>query len=294
MSRNSRQSGAGRARRAWLGAAGALLLISAQPAYGGTLWGVVVSANDVVTYDSATGGPGSGSTGDDLNGYSWYSPTAAGLKSADVGSSIWLWSPPLTASAQASGSLLDASVSVFAAGEQIYDDWSSADASARIYDTLTFDVAGATSSTVTDIGVHFTVQGDDQSNPYWASFSETLQLGAGNVEYDLSCCPGKGPTVSGWVSGQFSAEDPTSLIFDGKYEFQGPSATVPFSMEVSTGVAGETDSRSASVSLFLPPGVTYTSASEAFPAMLTPEPAAWTMMLLGGLGLIGLVRIRKR
>jgi hypothetical protein len=56
--------------------------------------------------------------------------------------------------AEADG-LLDASVHVF--------DWAHgqpASADAKVYDTLTFHVAGATSSTVTDIAVQLDTQSD--------------------------------------------------------------------------------------------------------------------------------------
>lgn len=306
MIRNSRRSGAGRARGAWLGAAAALLLIPAQSASSSPLWGVNLCA-DSACYNSATGGSGftgSGSEGvGEPAGVRWSAPTVAGLKAASAEFDWWCQGGPLLCNvvgggyAQAAGSLGNASVSVSVQGDEAWADLS---------DTLTFSAAGATSSTVSDIGVHFMVSGTDWGswdslpNDLW--LDERLQLGTGTIEYAWDGYSYGLPltkTDSGWVSSRLRADDTGSLIFDGIYEFYGSSATVPFSMglltitgNVSTGELGAPDGRAASVTLSLPRGVTYTSASGAFPGSV-PEPAAWVMMM-GGLGLIGTRQIRKR
>lgn len=304
MIRNSRRSGAGHARGAWLGAAAALLLIPAQSAYSSPLWGLSLCA-DSACYTSATGGSGftgSGSEGvGEPAGVRWSAPTVAGLKAASAEYYWWCQGGPELCPvegngyAQAAGSLWNASVSVSVQGDT---------ASAHIFDTLTFDAAGATSSTVSDIGVHFTVAGTDWGswdslpNDLW--LDEGLQLGTGTIEYAWNLSnPPTTKIDSGWVSSQVRADNTASLTFDGIYEFHGPSATVPFSMglytatgNVGQGELGGSDGRTASVTLSLPSGVTYTSASGAFPGSV-PEPAAW-MMIMGGLGLIGIRRTRKR
>jgi hypothetical protein len=312
MSFNSCRCGIRHLCGVWFAVAAALLWISAQSAaYGGPLWGVVVSAN-YITYDSATGGPGSGSTGNMNSAFnsSWTSPRAAGFTSASV-SSYWgqvgdcpiqdCYQSDGESWAQASGSLGGMSVSVFDQTSFYspgFDVVATADA--KIFDTLTFKVAGATSSTVTDIGVQFVA-----GNPYFdgrnVESTETLQFGGATVEGDLGPYFG-GYYLSvadyGWASTPFCGPDPstciatpTSLVFDGIYEFQGPSATIPYSMELSTScdLGGNCDDRTANLELSLPPGVTYTSAAFA-PA---PEPASW-MTILGGLGLVALGGIRKR
>lgn len=308
MVRNSRCVGDGHACRAWLVAAAALLLILAQTAYSSPLWGVSLSAGGA-WYDSATGGSGSGSERacarySGCSFFQWSAPTVPGLTAASAQSRWWCWGSPLICEiegdgyAQAAGSLWNASVSVSVQADV---------ASAEISDTLTFYAARATSSTVTDIGVHFTVAGSDFGgwdysllDDLW--LDEGLQLGTGSIEYawdGYSYALTK--TDTGWVSSYLRADDTASLIFDGIYEFRGPSATVPFSMwllaetgNVGRGDLGGVDERHASVTLSLPRGVTYTSASGAAFLGSVPEPAAWMMMLLGGLGLIGMGRIRKR
>ena len=298
--------GVGRARGSWLGAAAALFMISAQSAaYGGPLWGVVVTANGV-TYDSATGGPGSGSSGTS----SWSSPAAAGLTQAFVrGSDTYpIPCPPcigtgtLGTEAGAGGILGSGSVLAygFATESDPFLSYASASADAKIYDTVTFDAAGATSSTVTDIGISLFINHEVYDYPAYEQSVEKLQLGGGSIEYDFNSLTGPTSSSSGWVSGQFIELSRDWLQFSGTYEFQGPRATVPFSMEVSTfchsSPAGYCSGLGGTLSLALPYWVTYTSASGAFLTAGTetvPEPSAW-ISILGGLGMVALGRTRKR
>lgn len=306
MAWNSRRSDFARGRRDWLCAAAALFLISVQPAaYGGPLWGVVVTANGV-TYDSATGGPGSGSSGTS----SWSSPTAAGLTQAFVraSDSYPIPCPPcigtgtLGTEAGAGGILGSGSVLAygFATESDPFLSYASASADAKIYDTVTFDAAGATSSTVTDIGIGLFINHQVYDYPAYEQSVEKLQLGGGSVEYDFNSLTGPTSSSSGWVSGQFFELNRDWLLFSGTYEFQGPRVTVPFSLEVSTfchsSPAGYCSGFGGTLGLSVPYWLTYTSASGAFLTAGTatvPEPSAW-ITILGGLGLVALGRTRKR
>ena len=71
------------------------------------------------------------------------------------------------------------------------------------------------------------------------------------------------------------------------FSFTGPDATVPVFFQLSVGGAyGLADfSHTASVSLDLPDGVSFTSASGDFLTGAVPEPSTWVMLALGFFGL---------
>jgi hypothetical protein len=308
------------------------LLLLAPASFGGPiLWSINLSASDVdsgissteatvqgsATYNSTTGGTVNISSAPTTT---YSNPTALGLFSAtsmvsssnnNAGAGFCglpggCFSGPLTASALATANLATGSVGVYALSDIIDNSVieSQASATAQLNDSLTFNVAGATSSTVTDIGVMFTIDGaaapgtpllSGQAGP-GVDMLGALTLGATTVQYsynDEAGSPANGTlTDGGWVSEQVNTQTPDELVFSGIYAITGASAVVPIQLQMICGAEnGGTCSYSdtAAVNFNLPQGVSFTSNSGAFLSQAqgtaTPEPASW-MLVLGGVAIL--------
>lgn len=181
---------------------------------------------------------------------------------------------------------------------------------AAFKDVIHYTVAGADAGTVTDVNLHFTlnglVSGSGSALIDWNMwfggadlYYEAADNGAtGNVlEYTAGYYPG----AAGWVSYDFVSQDPTNFIFDGVYALHGASGDIAISgaLNVIAGVGMTADfSHTALYGLIVPGNVTYTSDSGVFltaNGMPVPEPS--TILLLGaglaGLGLWGRKRITR-
>jgi len=219
----------------------------------------------------------------------------------------------ITASALATANLATGSVGVSADSEDIgaYAE-SQASSTAEITDQLTFYVANATASTITDIGVEFTISGTALPGapltPGIAGpgvqMSGDLTLGAGQADYSYNDAAGDSADGTlydgGWVSDSVVSQTPDSFIFSGVYQLEGPSTVVPITLELSCGAqnGGTCDyADTGAVSFNLPSDVTFTSASGDFltaPLASTPEPASEATMLCGGfLVLVAVLRKRR-
>lgn len=220
-----------------------------------------------------------------------------------------------TASAYAAASLYQGAVRVQAAGTYLdYMSPSSGQAGgtgknyASIGDTLHFNIPGATSSTVTDIGVTFTIDGAITVTTASGDSAGTLNsiFGLGSAVYDDSITtapsytPVMGsPTATGWVSSSWSSRTPGLIVFNGIYAVTGSNPTVPIGATIyenGCGLGTSCDySNTAAISFNLPTGVTFTSDSGVFltqPAGGAPEPAS-TALLATGLACVVLLRRRK-
>jgi hypothetical protein len=315
------------------------LLLLAPASFGcPILWSINLSASDVdsgissteatvqgaVTYNSTTGGTVNIASAPTTT---YSNPTALGLFSAtsmvassnnNAGAGFCglpggCFSGPLTASALATANLATGSVGVYALSGIIDNSVieSQASSTAQLNDSLTFSVAGATSSTVTDIGVTFTIDGSaSPGTPLMSGAAGpgvdilgALTLGAANAQYsynDEAGSPANGTVLDGsWVSEQVITQTPDTFVFSGIYAITGASAVVPIQLELTCGAEnGGTCSYSdtAAVNFNLPQGVSFTSSSGVFlsqaQATSAPEPASW-MLVLGGVAcLIG--RRQKR
>ena len=187
-------------------------------------------------------------------------------------------------------------------------------ATASYSDLLHFIIPGADSTTVTNIGVRFTLSGSISAGPDGgAGFGGTVASsfgiaqngwgGAGVVTNifdgrndppcaDFTACiagqtlsyPGTvGP--SGWVSFSFTSDTPDSIVFNGVFGLHGATADVPIGNYISLGGGGGQIafdySHTSLVGLSLPAGVTYTSDSGAFDTASSsgvPEPGTFGMM----------------
>ena len=196
-------------------------------------------------------------------------------------------------------------------------NFSGANSSAELNDTLHFTIAGATANTVTLVPVSFafgaTLPGT--SNPANASAQLGYGFNFGNAsayEYgdygagyygDYNNYPvfayAAPARVSGWVSSSFASYSPLDTRFSGIYAITGATADIPIDFRLSLSAGNVAINLSNdNIAIGHVDGVSFTSDSGVF---LTgndtvggvPEPALWAMML-GGFGIVGAVARRRR
>lgn len=187
--------------------------------------------------------------------------------------------------------------------------WNGGSAFAQMNDTLTFNVAGAGASTVTNITIRFDLDGSLSSAPFQpgqASIDEQLYFGSANARYGESFGMGNDTPfyiANGWVSYTWENTGSNSLRFTGVYALSGISGVIGIDnrMLAYGNQGGLADYFGTSkLSLLLPSNVTYTSASGTFLSALdpglpgaVPEPSTWALML-AGFGAIGVAMRRHR
>ncbi len=175
-------------------------------------------------------------------------------------------------------------------------------ADAHYFDNITFNVAGATASTVTTVSATFFFDGTDSLPDtvyipiYQQSSGDGSGFGFGNpqlhilgFEYNpyshIQECNGD----SEWVVESCS---PTDFEATQTFQITGTSATLPLyvGLDIWSMTGNTADySNTAGVTLSLPSNVTITSASGEFLSVATPEPSpAW--LLVSGLALVALAR----
>ena len=141
---------------------------------------------------------------------------------------------------------------------------------AEIFDTLTFYVAGATSSTVTNIGINYSLNGSVTRPGPGVSVISTLLVPGADAQfvYDAYQLPNSTPIVNqiGWVSENVISATPASFIFQGVTSGQGATFVIPIDLKLNVTCEGATCdySHTGYLSLLLPPNVTVTSASGVF------------------------------
>ena len=252
------------------------------------------------------------------------SPSALGLTSASVQANAFDTtlndSFGHSASAAAASGLATASLhgSSTSAANQFFQGTGSASTDSELWDELTFSIPGATSTTVTGIPVFFSVDG---SNTYATEevWGASLEFSSGGCFF----CPGNANQVTweddvngfifsgniGLASGTFTpVSDPfpdsitwltplvntsNDLVEEGILSLTGPTAVVDLSANLDTrSNAGAVNyTNTAGISLRLPAGVTYISASNTFAGATAPEPAAFGLC---GAGLLLLLGVRRR
>jgi hypothetical protein len=183
----------------------------------------------------------------------------------------------------------------------------------QLWDQLTFSMPGATSTSVTNIPVFFSVDGsgtDLTSEAYTA----TLQFNPQGII--SSCCHGD-EVVWGWNTNngdkEFEADSGTvihsstlgalgsinwqtpsvntlnDLQIEGILSLTGPTQVVDIFADLTTfSNQGTVDfSNTAAISFQLPAGVSYTSASGVFGTASVPEPSTFGLcaVVLAGLGI---------
>ncbi len=175
-------------------------------------------------------------------------------------------------------------------------------------DLLTFEVPDATPSTVTDIEVSFILYGDFinglSANLGDATARNILYFGNATDDETVYEAPGTttpgldGIGANGWVSSTVGL-DGSKLTFSGVYAITGadPSVGIYDELQLRCSAGFTCDYQHTGViDITAPTGVTYTSGSGVFltePFSEAPEPAAWTLMLLG-FGALGAALRRDR
>lgn len=212
-------------------------------------------------------------------------------------------SPGFSASATAGANLATGSIGAYANGQgQLFGNQGGvASAVAYLQDELTFNGLPAG---VTDIGVTFEVHGSLSASPTAgnASMRATDYFGNANIDTIVQDQSQTGYTPAldyfhplGWVSYTVSDSNVGDIIFHGEYAVDSTDPTVGIALYLTAGGLfdatsdyGDTDG----VTLSLPSGVTFTSASNVFLTQ-APEPAGWTL-LLSALGMLGFTLRRRR
>lgn len=201
----------------------------------------------------------------------------AGISSADLSAGI------LTVSASSAGSTLSGGH-----GQGF--------AKADMFDTLTFHGPLSGNVVVTMSGTTNIAPGPGPgSGETFAALTGSFPLG-GTIDSAVVCSPGasttfctstqQGATVVNVAGNVYTVTETFHLASD-------PVLGLDFEVAAQT-FANAAASATDPITISLPPGVTYTSASGVFPGSASvPEPATWAM-LMGGLGMIGAAARRRR
>lgn len=203
----------------------------------------------------------------------------------------------------ASGTLKASNVNVSLSGV-------ASDTTAQFNDVLHYTIAGATSSSTTDVTVEFALDGTfSASNGALGQVQWNMGFGTASLdtlmEADPTNCAGTYPTPCiytqtrpGWVSSSFTSDTAGNIIFTGVYAIHGATADIPVSgylFIASGGGASSSFDYSHTAQFILPQaaGVSYTSDSRVFltGSATAPEPAS---MVLIGFGMLALGLARRR
>jgi hypothetical protein len=177
-----------------------------------------------------------------------------------------------TASALATANLASGTLGVLSDGSQLGATASSAGALATMSDLLTFNVPGATSSTITNIGVSFTVNGAYTllgNSQAYTGLTAYLSLGNGIIWWHFFTEDDPASQLienSGWTSYQVPSETGNSFIFNGVLSVAGanPVANLYAELALQCSSANCDYTHAGAITLTLPAGVTYASASGVF------------------------------
>ena len=174
---------------------------------------------------------------------------------------------------------------------------------AQFSDTLNFNIAGATATSITNIMVSFTLDGTLLSPPGAASIREALNFGNASATVTHNLGNGGDSSIfgqSGWVSYSWNNSNSSRTKFTGIYALSGASQT----LGIYNYLQGESGNGGASLyghtsalSFNLPSNVNFTSNSGVFLQGLgtpggVPEPASWALMI-AGFGLTGAAMRRR-
>jgi hypothetical protein len=192
-----------------------------------------------------------------------------------------------SASAFATANLGAGTLGVLANGSATGLTVSSAGAMASLSDLLTFHVPGASSSTVTNIGISFQLNGSFAllgSSQTRSGLTTFMKFGNGIMWWHYFTDDDPPANIvenGGWTSFQFVSQTGSSFIFNGMVSLAGaePTASLLAQLALQCQSANCDYSHSGAVTLTLPPGVTFSSASGTF---LTQNAVPCSNTLSGG------------
>jgi hypothetical protein len=216
-----------------------------------------------------------------------------------------------SASAQARASLSQGLVAFSGAGTYLDREFVSGQSGgsgqgfAQNSDVLHFSIPGASASTVTNLSITFSIDGnlltstaagdsaaEMQANLTFAGghFAETFDQSGSSAYQPVA----SGLQVTGWAASSFSSNTAGKIIFNGTISVTGPTADVSVAETLSGfGALGSSANyyNTGVVSISSPAGVTYTSDSGVFLSNPVPEPG---IIALVGLALPMLATRRRR
>ena len=193
-------------------------------------------------------------------------------------------------------------------------------ANTKLTDIVTFQVAGATATTMTPVGVDLTLDGTisiEQSAFYRYSFSLSALQGPYGASVGWDAAFLDSPTdprnyvgwavgggtgyPSGWESFQVLVDTATEKVFHGVMLVPGAQKDFGLLTTFNLNCGSGTDcnfANTAKLQFDLPAGVTFTSASGLLltageMAAPVPEPEQWALMAAGLLLVLGKVRRRR-
>ncbi len=174
--------------------------------------------------------------------------------------------------ASASANLAAGTLGVLANGSVTGATVSSAGAMATMSDLLTFHVPGATNSTVTNIGVSFQLNGSFAllgNSQAYNGLTTYMSFGNGIIwwhYFTQDSPPAQVVQNGGWTSFDIASQTGSSFVFNGVLSLSGanPTANLVAQLALQCQSANCDYSHGAVVTLSLPPGVTFTSASGTF------------------------------
>jgi hypothetical protein len=187
----------------------------------------------------------------------------------------------VTGSAYAAADLASGTVRAAAAGSStiVNGPFGVGATLAQLSDTLTFTIAGAGPTTVTDITVNYSLDGTFSFGGL-ALYNQTdsLFFGAALTQF-------YNDTAESWTSANFISSSPTNGVFQGVYALVGAKVVVPLTLtlvvDCEDGCTADF-SHTGMLGLSLPSNVSFTSGSGVF-LTATPEPSSGWLMLIGGL-----------
>ena len=177
-----------------------------------------------------------------------------------------------TATAFATANLGAGTLGVLANGSPTGATVSSAGAMATLSDLLTFHVPGASGSTVTNIGISFQLNGSYAllgNSQAYNGLTTYMSFGNGVIwwhYFTQDNPPAQVVQNAGWTSFQVASQTGSSFVFNGVLSLTGanPTANLVAQLALQCQSANCDYSHSGAVTLTLPPGVTFTSASGTF------------------------------
>jgi hypothetical protein len=192
-----------------------------------------------------------------------------------------------TASAFATANLAAGTMGVLANGSVTGAAVSTGNAMATMSDRLTFQVPGATASTVTNIGISYQLNGSFAllgNSMARSGVTTYMSLGNGIMWWHYFTDDDPPANVvqnGGWNSFQYVSQTGNSFIFNGVISLSGanPTANLVAQLALQCQSANCDYSHAGAVTLSLPPGVTFTSASGTF---LTQNSVTCTNTLSAG------------